>query len=141
MKALTVQQPWAWAIVAGHKLIENRGQRTHHRGRIAVHAARRYDLGAVEWIGDKTGIAVPEDLVRGAVIGEVSIVDCIAEGEASPPMDMQGDPWGVCFPGFKWILADPVAYENPVLAKGQLGLWRWDHAKMQEQQTTKGEAV
>lgn len=24
MKSLTVKQPWAWAIVAGHKRVENR---------------------------------------------------------------------------------------------------------------------
>ena len=32
MKILSVRQPWAWLIVAGHKDIENRKWRTSYRG-------------------------------------------------------------------------------------------------------------
>src|SRR5207302_502261 len=38
MKALTVRQPWAWAIVQGKKDVENRSWRTDHRGMVAIHA-------------------------------------------------------------------------------------------------------
>lgn len=38
MKALTVQQPWAWAIVHGGKDIENRTQAWSYRGPLAIHA-------------------------------------------------------------------------------------------------------
>jgi hypothetical protein len=33
LRALTVQQPWAWAIIHGGKDVENRGRNCHFRGR------------------------------------------------------------------------------------------------------------
>jgi hypothetical protein len=45
MKALTVQQPWAWAIFHG-KDIENRTQLWTYRGPLAIHAGARWsELG------------------------------------------------------------------------------------------------
>ena len=38
MKALTVLQPYAWAIVTGLKKIENRTWPTSHRGELLIHA-------------------------------------------------------------------------------------------------------
>lgn len=38
MKVLTVRQPWAWAIIHGGKLVENRTWLTHYRGPVAIHA-------------------------------------------------------------------------------------------------------
>lgn len=47
MKALTVQQPWAWAIVHGGKDVENRTQAWSYRGPLAIHAGARWsDRGA-----------------------------------------------------------------------------------------------
>ena len=41
MRALTVQQPWAWAIFHG-KAIENRTQQWAYRGPLAIHAGVRW---------------------------------------------------------------------------------------------------
>jgi len=38
MKALTVRQPWAWAIIHGGKDVENRTQAWSYRGPLAIHA-------------------------------------------------------------------------------------------------------
>ena len=46
MKAISIHQPYAWAIVSGVKRFENRSWATAHRGRVAVHAgASRASLG------------------------------------------------------------------------------------------------
>lgn len=42
MKALTVCQPWAWAICCGAKTVENRTQLFKHRGDLAIHAGGRW---------------------------------------------------------------------------------------------------
>ncbi len=39
MKAITLRQPWAWAIINAGRDIENRNWKTHFRGRVAIHAA------------------------------------------------------------------------------------------------------
>lgn len=42
MKALTIQQPYAWAVANGHKTVENRtGPAWKYRGPIAIHAGAR----------------------------------------------------------------------------------------------------
>lgn len=43
MKALTVRQPWAWAIIHGGKDVENRSRNIvgSYRGPLAIHAALR----------------------------------------------------------------------------------------------------
>lgn len=43
LQAITVQQPWAWAIAAGHKPIENRTRNQWRVGEdLAVHAGGRW---------------------------------------------------------------------------------------------------
>jgi len=39
-KAISIRQPWAWAIMHGLKTVENRSWVTRVRGRIWVHAGR-----------------------------------------------------------------------------------------------------
>ena len=45
--ALSVRQPWAWALLYGGKTIENRTWPTRHRGRIWIHASERERDAAV----------------------------------------------------------------------------------------------
>ena len=42
VRALTVQQPWAWAIVSAGKTTENRTQMWSFRGPLLVHAGARW---------------------------------------------------------------------------------------------------
>ena len=89
MKAFTVYQPYAFAIVAGLKHYETRPRRTSVRGRVAVHAGKKdaWRTGLLE-SGDMPEIekALAEvqgtgnraaRLEYGAVIGTVEIVDCV----------------------------------------------------------------
>jgi hypothetical protein len=83
MKALSIWQPWAWLIVNGLKDIENRPWSTTHRGEFLVHAAKTYDEGAHIFLRG-LGIIVPrkELLERGGIVGQASIVDCVAHSES-----------------------------------------------------------
>lgn len=77
--ALSVRQPWAWAIIHAGKDIENRSwQAVNHglrvRGRIAIHAAkglaRREYERASEFMAS-IGVTCPPaaDLLRGGIVG------------------------------------------------------------------------
>lgn len=62
MKALSLRQPWAWAVLHAGKRVENRRWSTRFRGEILIHAAKgctakEYE-GAVRWM-----------LLRGLVTG------------------------------------------------------------------------
>ncbi|MET7669386.1 hypothetical protein [Micromonospora luteifusca] len=42
LRAITVKQPWAWAIAHGGKNIENRSRDITYRGRLAIHADKAW---------------------------------------------------------------------------------------------------
>lgn len=121
MRALTVQQPWAWAIVHGGKTVENRTQAWGYRGPLAIHAGMRvsqrgvdHDLLRPDWASGRGYVSTidstaqlaykavghngPEDPARlaavmplGAVIGVVDLVDVHTA-------DWCWEPEGLCSP-------------------------------------------
>lgn len=132
MKAFTVYQPFAFAIVAGLKEYETRPRRTTIRGRVAVHAGRLdilkskklsdYDFWAIlEAIGGKT------NLPRGAVVGRVEIVDCVPVEEIIHKLTERERLLGDYTPGrFAWVLKNPVMFDKPIPARGKQGWWNWE---------------
>lgn len=124
MNAISVLQPWAWLLAAGHKDIENRcwcppvaliGQR------IAIHASNRIVLDEYEWAtelieDERLGIELPStaSITRGAVIGTAVIAEIV---KRSP------SPW---FVGpFGWRIEDPQLWPEPVPFRGRLGIWQF----------------
>src|SRR5580693_6930652 len=81
MKALTVRNPWAWAIVHAGKRIENRSRRTHFRGRFYIHAGVavphfRDLLNCETRLGGVQGCPDANEFVYGALIATAELVDC-----------------------------------------------------------------
>lgn len=79
MKALSICQPWAWAIMEGHKHVENRTWCTHYRGRLLIHAGQSrawWDKGCDLLV--EAGIVPPQrdEVVWGAIIGSVELIRC-----------------------------------------------------------------
>ena len=118
LKALTVLQPWAWAIAAGHKRVENRTWATGYRGPLAIHAGKSDRMLALgrEFL-ERRGVIVPadNDLVYGAVIAVATLVDCV------PADDASSDPWA--FGPWCWRLADVRALDVPVSCRGRQNLF------------------
>lgn len=119
MRALSIRQPWAWLVVNGYKDIENRTWVTRFRGRVYVHAGQLAmppgSFPAQEEYIRQAGIGIPDDLPRGAIVGEVALVDCVS---------FAASPW-FCGP-YGWIVADPRRYEIPIPCRGRLGFFRVD---------------
>jgi ASCH domain len=113
--ALSIRQPWAWAICAGLKDVENRTWSTAYRGLFIVHAgARKPAASDIEWIGEHVGISVPTQLPLGALIGQAELRD-VVEGSESP--------WA--FPGhFHWLLANATLWDEPISHRGQLRFFK-----------------
>lgn len=124
MKAFTVYQPYAYAIVSGLKQYETRPQRTNIRGRVAVHAAR----GKPRFVTLALDMTLPETIMLhfGAVIGTVEIVDCVPVEEIIPTLTERERVLGDYSPGrFAWVLRNPIMFEKPIPARGQQGWWEW----------------
>ena len=139
MKAFTVYQPYAFAIVAGLKHYETRPRRTSIRGRVAVHAGKRDAwrtgllesgdmpevervLAEVQGAGNRAA-----RLEYGAVIGTVEIVDCVPVENLVDSLDDRERILGDYSPGrFAWVLENPIMFDEPFPARGKQGWWNWD---------------
>ncbi len=82
MKALSVNQPWAWCIVNGYKPVENRDWETKYRGKILIHAGKKFDDDGYEFIKrifPQIPLPTKDKIERGGIVGHTEIVDCVAE--------------------------------------------------------------
>lgn len=127
MKALSIRQPWAWAILHAGKDIENRDWPTSFRGPVLIHAGQKADCEVNEltpllqatnfqdW--SKVPLAVA-DLPRGGIVGRAEIVDCVFASDSK---------WFFGDYGFVIRNAEPLPF-TPL--KGRLGFfdvpgWTW----------------
>jgi hypothetical protein len=122
--AISVRQPWAWAIIYAGKDLENRsaGMVRHLdpvTGPRAIHASKgmtrdEYEEACAFMTGH--GLACPppaKDLLRGGIIGRVDVVGCVAKSDSR---------W---FFGPRALVlrnARPCAF---IPAIGALGYFRW----------------
>lgn len=130
MKALTLTQPWATLVILGIKKIETRGWSTPYRGTIAIHSSKA-------WTPDERGFArelhrdmdvlpiTPSALPMGMVLGTVRLVDVVPTYSIHPTKleESLGD---YSPDRFAWILEDPQPYDEPIPARGALGLWTFN---------------
>lgn len=133
--ALSLRQPWAWMVVHGGKVIENRRWNTRFRGEFLIHAAKgmtrlEYE-DAVDFAHDvNRSLVVPpfEDVVRGGIVGRARLVDVIppcvpedfegglfAEVECDHPWHMP-EQYGFVLEGIEALPFQPL--------KGELGFFK-----------------
>jgi hypothetical protein len=120
--ALSIRQPWAWAILHKGKTIENRDWPTRFRGPVCIHAAkgmtRAEHLEFSDFI-QRLGMEPPAlaSLPRSAIVGTAEIIACVRES-ASPWFF---GPWG-------FVLGD-IRPIDPIPCRGSLGFFRWEPAQ------------
>jgi len=117
MPALSIQQPWAWAILYAGKDVENRKWKTAFRGRVVIHASKTYDWDGHNWLlNEGYHVPPPDTLPRGANVGEATIVDCVEVNGAD-----RFSAWA--FGPFAFLLDDPEPYADPIPQRGALGFF------------------
>jgi len=129
VKALSLRQPWAWLCAAGLKDVENRTWPTKFRGRFLIHAGKSSEI-KVQGLGDAWITARLSggnltrywnaELVRGAIIGEATLVDCkFRFGEENDNLYSRWHEAGM----YGFILKDAKLYDFPVICSGRLGFF------------------
>lgn len=118
MKAISIRQPHAWAILHAGKDIENRDRRWNLRGRVVIHASAtmtRDEIAAIDAMADTWPVPARADFrargLLGALVGTVEIVDCVRS---------HSSPW--FFGPFGLVLREPRPFTKPIPYKGALGV-------------------
>lgn len=137
MYALTIWQPWAWAIAAGFKLVENRewvpNWRLLKEGddlaiHAGVHSPTRGDMEAVRIAARPGDHQVPSvdshelgtTFGRGRVVAVATFIG-IARAEADLPRDQW--PWWVGKYGWRFENVRQLNLGSAPKVLGQQGLW------------------
>lgn len=121
--ALSVRQPWAWALVTGHKDVENRSTFAVSKAGfdprpVAIHAAKGMTMDEYEDAADfmeRLGVVCPHpsQLVRGAIIGAATVTAVVKESDS---------PW---FFGPRGLVMADAYQVPPIPAIGALGYFEW----------------
>jgi len=117
MKAITICQPFAWAIAAGFKDIENGSwaPRVEPGELVAIHAAvAAPDTDDVTRVQKRIGrrVRVPEEYDCGAIVAVARVAKVVTTSRSA---------WFSVPLG--WVLEDVTPVRKPIDCKGQLGLW------------------
>lgn len=138
IRAITIRQPYAWAIVHGGKDVENRSRNIagSYRGPVAIHTALQWDEQALAAMNEQEGVwegvrHEQFDTVMGAFIGVVDLVDvhyCVVNQGKYLCLDCSF-PRRACShwamgDQYHLVLANPRPLPEPVPHRGKLGLWR-----------------
>lgn len=119
MQAISVRQPWAWAIARGHRPVSNQTLPTDHRGPVLLHASMRVDLGSCDSPLIRAAGWDPADPLAtlGAVIAVAELFG-VCDGGSSCGCG----PWADA-DAWHWQLTEVRPLPRPVVALGRPGLW------------------
>lgn len=140
MRAITVQQPYAWAILRGGKDVENRHDRRgqdaakrsfNQLGPRLIHSSQRY-AGPEAYrlvknlageLGEPGGPRSDTAWAFGALLGAVETTGVhVADECYDPESGMFCSPWAEPNAAHL-VLADPRVFHREIPYKGQLGSW------------------
>lgn len=138
MKALSIKQPWAWAICnlpeAFRKDYENRTWNTKFRGEFLVHASKGFDAigyermcGYLLELGYEGEISTKKEFVYGALVGKTRLTEVTQK------------PKSIWFEGeYGFKLDRTIAFDEPIPHKGQLNFFNVDDEIVKEQISLSG---
>jgi hypothetical protein len=120
MKALSIKQPWADAILFGPKRVENRTWSPRDVfSRIIVHTGQSFDKRGQEWLDmcDLWPSRAGALNKRGGYLGVIEVLRFL------PPYRwLEHDPWRD-LGQWGWQIGRVVAFSEMIPGKGQIGLW------------------
>lgn len=113
LRCLAIRQPWAWAIVAGAKDVENRSWKTDYRGPVVIQASSNKVV--VNRLA-KTHELRPREFAYSALIGVADLVDIVPLSE-----ELEANPWA--WGPHCWIFRNARAFHRSIPLKGKLNLY------------------
>ena len=125
MKAISLWQPWASAMILNFKHNETRSWYTSYRGPLVIHAAKRADPWPnITVQGFFEGIAFqPTDLPRGCLLGVRLLIDCQKILMHNRPTGSERS-FGDYTPyRFMWITEPMVVFKDPIPYRGKQGFF------------------
>jgi hypothetical protein len=144
MKAISLWQPHAGLVVLGEKKFETRSRPTNVRGRVYIHAAKKWTEGMANHYfrakyfreayarlftrsckssGGLNFTVIP----LGMLIGSVEIVSCCRVENIRDYLTEKELAFGDYSDGrYAWQLENPIIFPEPIPWKGMQGFWNME---------------
>ncbi|GAA4326917.1 hypothetical protein GCM10023178_39510 [Actinomadura luteofluorescens] len=134
MQAMSVQQPWAFAIARGGKSVSNQSFPTAYRGPLLIHASMRVDLKACDSPLIQAAGWDPRDPLAtiGAVIAVAELDDVCSAAVRGAACEC--GPWADSA-SHHWLLSGIRALPRPIVALGRTDLWQPTPTLLKEVET------
>lgn len=125
MKVISIREPFATLIKDGIKTVETRSWKTNYRGRIYIHSCVAKDK-----IQESIKSLIKSELKYGYILCSADLVDCIyMDEEYIEKMKIDDYDNFLCgryeIGRYGWVLENIEILSEPILAKGQLGIWNY----------------
>lgn len=130
MKVLSLREPWASLIKDKKKIIETRSFKTNYRGELYIHASMTKTDKVTKEKKELFDLLESDEFLYGYIICKCTLVDCIYMTEEFVE-DMKKNHYQEYICGeykegrYAWILKDIEPLEEPIKAKGKLGIWNY----------------
>ena len=130
MKVLSLKEPFATLIKNGIKTIETRSWKTNYRGKLYIHASSTKMPKEYKNNKELMALVNEEDLSYGTIICSCELVDCI-EMTNEFVNNIKNNRKNEYITGkysqgrYAWILKNIEVLDNPIEAKGHLGIWNF----------------
>lgn len=130
MKVISIREPFATLIKERIKCIETRSWRTNYRGELYIHAS--LTKSNLVNNSDFENLVSNLECNPGYIICKCKLIDCIYMTEEYindlKKANYQEYICGYYEVGrYAWILDDIEILDNPILAKGKLGIWNYSN--------------
>ena len=130
MKVLSLTEPYATLIKLGVKKIETRSWKTSYRGKLYIHASSTRIPKEYRENQELMNLVNINKLNFGNIICSCNLVDCIKMTDEFIEKVKKNKKEYICGVyengRYAWILDDIEVLNNPIPAKGHLGIWNMD---------------
>lgn len=127
MKVLSIKEPFATLIKDGVKIYETRSWKTKYRGEIYIHAS--LGLSKSDNV-EKANEYLKSEIKPGYILCKCNLVDCIPMTEEFIEhinKETNESDYGRYSEGrFAWKMELVEVLDEPIPAKGKLGIWNFD---------------
>ena len=130
MKVLSLTEPYATLIKTGVKKIETRSWKTNYRGKLYIHASSTKMPKRYKENYELISLVDLDNLNYGNIICSCDLVDCV-EMTDEFINDIKKNRKNEYITGiysngrYAWIFKNIKILDNPIKAKGHLGIWNF----------------
>lgn len=129
MKVLSLKEPYVSLIKEKIKTIETRSFKTNYRGELYLHASKVSADLKNEKVKQVLNLLNDKELKNGYILLKCNLVDCVYMDENFVKKIKDNKQEYLCgeykVGRYAWILEDIQVLDEPILAKGKLGIWNY----------------